>query len=321
MVVPLGDVNASDTDGEGASTTGGEVAENTQPSEQSTTDGQIAQPPPVTTVDNTDNIQPLSYDSLDSNDSNDLSDTTSLDGSENIDMSTESKQSKNRVSDVKDEIPYREIVYDDHNRTYTKKFEEEDEQVRLRSESEKSGKVSVRPLRLTPIGRKQELTEFDKKFLKYAKTHDLPLHFLQDNPKETYVKRKGKKTLSLSHPRYEHYKTAQSFSEFMALSVAGRPKNVSLKKAKSTAQADFIWDYERGFIIFPGNESCLPGHIFNARQLAQEYQLPCQSDLLFDTAKVYTTMRAAIENDEEFDSELFEKALLLYNMVRIRDFV
>ena len=106
---------------------------------------------------------------MDSNDSNDLSDTTSLDdGSENIDMPTESKQSKNRVSDVKDEIPYREIVYDDHNRTYTKRFEEEDEQVRLRSESEKSGKVTVRPLRLTPIGRKQELTEFDKKFLKYA---------------------------------------------------------------------------------------------------------------------------------------------------------
>ena len=101
----------------------------------------------------------------------------------------------------------------------------------------------------------------------------------------------------------------------MALSIAGRPKNVSLKKAKSTAQADFIWDYERGFIIFPGNESCLPGHIFNAKQLAKEYQLPCQSDLLFDTAKVYTTMRAAIENDEEFDSELFEKALLLSQTV------
>ena len=138
MVVPLEDVNAS-ADGEGASTTGGEVAENTQPSEQPT-DGLTTQSPPVNTVDNTDNIQPLSYDGLDSNDSNDLSDTTSLDdGSENIDMPTESKQSKNRVSDVKDEIPYREIVYDDHNRTYTKKFEEEDEQVRLRSESEKSG--------------------------------------------------------------------------------------------------------------------------------------------------------------------------------------
>ena len=51
------------------------------------------------------------------------------------------------------------------------------------------------------------------------------------------------------------------------------------------------------------------------RQLAKEYQLPSQSDLLFDTAKIYTTMRAAIENDEEFDSELFEKALLLSQTV------
>ena len=93
MVVPLEDVTASDTDGDGAPTTGGEVAENTQPSEPPTTDGLTTQPPPVTTVDNTDHIQPLSYDGLDSNDSNDLSDTTSLDdGSENIDMSTESKQ-------------------------------------------------------------------------------------------------------------------------------------------------------------------------------------------------------------------------------------
>ena len=101
----------------------------------------------------------------------------------------------------------------------------------------------------------------------------------------------------------------------MALSTAGRPKNVSLKKARSTAQANVIWDYERGFIIFPGNESCLPVHIYDARQLAKEYQLPCQSALSFDTAKIYTTMRAAIENDEEFDSDLFEIALLLSNIV------
>ena len=109
------------------------------------------------------------------------------------------------------------------------------------------------------------------------------MHFLQDNPKEPYVKRKGKKIPSLSHPRYEHYKSANSFSEFMALSIAGRPKNINLKKAKSTAQADFIWDYERGFIIFLGNESCLPEHIYDARQLAQEYQLPCQSDSSYST--------------------------------------
>ena len=50
MVVPLEDVNAS-ADGEGASTTGGEVAENTQPSEQSTTGGLTTQSPPVKEVE------------------------------------------------------------------------------------------------------------------------------------------------------------------------------------------------------------------------------------------------------------------------------
>ena len=81
IVVPLEDVTASDTDGDGAPTTGGEVEENTQPSDQPTTDGLTTQPPPATTVDNTDDIQPLSYDGLDSNDRNDLPDTTSLDDS------------------------------------------------------------------------------------------------------------------------------------------------------------------------------------------------------------------------------------------------
>ena len=90
IVVPLDDVTVSMVSPE-TPTTGGEV-EDIQPSEQPTTDGVTTQSPPDTTVDNTDDIQPLSYDGLDSNDSNDLPDTTSLDdGSGNVDMSTESK--------------------------------------------------------------------------------------------------------------------------------------------------------------------------------------------------------------------------------------
>ena len=276
------------------------------------------QSPPVTTVDDADNKnQRRSYDGLNSTDTQNIeTDTTSpADGSDtNFEVPTESKKSP-RASDVKDKIPYQDIVYDDHDNVYTKRFEEEDQETLLRSESEKSGEVSVRPLRLTPIGREQESTEFDKKFRRYAKKHDLPLHFLQDNPKESMVISKGKRTPSKSHSRYEHYKTANTFSEFMTSSLAGRPKGQSLKKARSTALADFIWDYERGFIIFPGNESCLPGHIFDARQLAKDNQLPCQSDLLFDSAKVCKAMRAAIDNDDEFDSDLFEKALLMSHTV------
>ena len=47
----------------------------------------------------------------------------------------------------------------------------------------------------------------------------------------------------------------------------------------------------------------------------QGNQLPCKSDLLTDYAKVYKTMRAAIDNDEEFHSDLFEKASLMSNTV------
>ena len=81
---------------------------------------------------------------------------------------------------------------------------------------------------------------------------------------------KKKKTISKSYLRYQHYKSATSYEEFMALSISGRPKGQSVKKARSTAQADFRNDYDRGYIIFPGNESCLPGHIFNSRQLAKD---------------------------------------------------
>ena len=88
-----------------------------------------------------------------------------------------------------------------------------------------------------------------------------------------------------------------------------------MKKARSTALADFIWNYEKGFINFHGNESCLPGQISDAPQIRQGNQLPCKSDLLTDYAKVYKTMRAAIDNDEEFHSDLFEKAPLMSNTV------
>ena len=96
----------------------------------------------------------------------------------------------------------------------------------------------------------------------------------------------------------------------MTLSIAGKPSGQSVKKAKSIAQADFRHDYDRGYIIFPGNESCLPGHIYDSRQLAKDFGLPNQSDLLVDTAKVYITVQEAIDEGEDFDSELFEKALL-----------
>ena len=96
----------------------------------------------------------------------------------------------------------------------------------------------------------------------------------------------------------------------MTLYISGKPPGQSVKKARSIAQADFRHDYDRGYIMFPGNESCLPGHIYDSRQLAIDFGVPNQSDLLVDTAKVYHAVKEAIDEGEDFDSDLFEKALL-----------
>ena len=121
---------------------------------------------------------------------------------------------------------------------------------------------------------------------------------------------KKKKVLSKSYVRYHNYKLATSYEEFLALSISGKPQGQSTKKARSIAQADFRHDYNRGYIIFPGNESCLPGHIYDSRQLAKDFGLPNQSDLLVDTAKVYNAVEEALIEGEDFDSDLFEITLL-----------
>lgn len=91
------------------------------------------------------------------------------------------------------------------------------------------GAAVVRPLRLAGIGKKQAMSEADHLFLKAAKHNDFPVRYLQNNPKS-----KG------SAKRYEVYKHATTLSE--------------ARKFGATA-ADIEWDYQRGFIWFPGRES------------------------------------------------------------------
>ena len=239
--------------------------------------------------------------------------------SENLKISNETNESnphcnfddgKAKAGSHQTDLNYEDIVYDRHDGKYTKKFDAEDDEVRFRKETEESGEVTVRPLRLTPIGREQDPTPADKKFQKYIKERNIILHFLQDCPKEQFTTVKKKKVLSKSYVRYQNYKLATSYEEFLALSISGKPQGQSTKKARSIAQADFRHDYNRGYIIFPGNESCLPGHIYDSRQLAKDFGLPNQSDLLVDTAKVYNAVEEALIEGEDFDSDLFEKALL-----------
>ena len=117
----------------------------------------------------------------------------------------------------RDDLVYEDIVYDQHDGKYTKQFEAEDDEVRFRKECELSGEVTVRPLRLTPIGKEQVPGPADKKFQKYVNDHNTFLHFIQDCPKEQFTTVKKKKTLSKSFVRYQNYKSATSYEEFMTL--------------------------------------------------------------------------------------------------------
>ena len=283
-VIPLDDVTISKHESTGnafngnqttpeTETTGGEgEADGLLPSEQlQPTDGPLAHTEPSVLPADLDIVS----DQRRSDDSLDLTDTeNAFNGSQKSTKSKQSQPPHNASDDVTNKIPYKDIVYDNHDGEFTKRFEEEDLKTKFRSDCEKSGEVSVRPLRLTPIGQEQDSTEFDTKFRKYAKKHDVTLHYLQTNPKEKYYRVKGKRIISKSWSRYEHYKNADTYSEFMALSIAGKPKDQSLKKAKTIALADFKWDYERGFIVFPGHESRLPGHIFDSKQLATGISAP-----------------------------------------------
>ena len=56
----------------------------------------------------------------------------------------------------------------------------------------------------------------------------------------------------------------------IALSIAARPRGISCREAKRVAIDDLKWDFERGYVVFPGNESRLPGHIFDAVELARD---------------------------------------------------
>ena len=86
------------------------------------------------------------------------------------------------------------MVYDRHDGIYTKKFDAEDDEVRFRKETEESGEVTVRPLRLTPIGREQDPTPADKNFQKYVKERNNST-LSQDCSKEQFTTVKKKNTI------------------------------------------------------------------------------------------------------------------------------
>ena len=137
---------------------------------------------------------------------------------------------------------------------------------------------AIRPFRSfsNRVNVHQDSTQADRVFRKFALDHDVPVRYVQQNPKQKLRKDKP----CGSYKRYDVYKKAETLKEMVTLSCVNRPKGVSFKVAKETAQRDIIWDYERGFCYFPGNESGRLGHWVDSRRMAQDYKLTPVSEAL-----------------------------------------
>ena len=131
--------------------------------------------------------------------------------------------------------------------------------------------VTLRPLRLLPIGTKVAIREADKLFLNYALINDLPIVYHQPCPKLGH---------SASRERYLMYMHASTLRQARELGAF---------------MEDIKWDYSHGFIKFPTHESTLPGHVFMAYDLAREYGY---SHVLHD----YGFVQSPLHNAKAFSS-------------------
>ena len=126
----------------------------------------------------------------------------------------------------------------------------------LRSEAQRAERarqvlregVLLRPLRTSAIGVPLKVTPEDTKFIEHVKRIDAPVKYLSPCPK------KGQH--SDSRARYLKYMHASTYLEARLLGATA---------------ADFEWDYLRGYISFPKHEPDLPGHVFNAFELAEQH--------------------------------------------------
>ena len=103
----------------------------------------------------------------------------------------------------------------------------------------------LRPLRTSAVGIPLKLTVEDKDFLAHVERINAPLKFHSPCPK------KGASKL-----RYLKYMHASSHNEALLLGAT---------------KEDIKWDHLRGHICWPKHEPDLPGHVFNAFDVADRY--------------------------------------------------
>jgi hypothetical protein len=105
----------------------------------------------------------------------------------------------------------------------------------------------LRPLRLLPVGQEAPYLEEDRKFLEHVRMTDTPLVYLNPCPK------KGN---SQARTRYLKYMHAKSHSQARELGASND---------------DILWDYRRGYIVYPKLEPDLPGHVHCAMMVSDRY--------------------------------------------------
>ena len=116
-----------------------------------------------------------------------------------------------------------------------------------RKRTDGKGADWLRPVRLTRRGKCVSRTPRDNAFLDRAERDKFPTVFLKDCPKDV-TKEAGR--------RYLSYMMADTIQQALELGAS---------------RSDIRWDYERGFIKFPGHEPDTPGHIFHARSVNSEF--------------------------------------------------
>ena len=107
---------------------------------------------------------------------------------------------------------------------------------------------------------------------------------------------------SKSHLRYQAYKDAETFQEIIALSLAARFPAERRSESRLMISSGIMNE------DMPGNESRLPGHIYDAVELAREYSLKCYSQELEEQCKTYAECMATLEDPDGTD--LFQRAIL-----------
>ena len=168
-------------------------------------------------------------------------------------------------------------------------------------------------------GVRQESRVEDVIFRDYALKNDIPIRFLQKNPKQKH----RKDIIAASWTRYERYKRAETIGEMIAMSCVHRRKDLSVSQARLLAQRDLVNDYERGYIHFPGNESGRLGHWIDGIQMANENGLSSAaskfpgSEILREVAGMGRTLE--VDRERSFGSVLNKQFALDHSLSFLED--